>query len=110
MSLEYLNREENMIGVEILIKIKPGKRTEFLQVFDMVKTVNNPGDKRLYLDLFERVNDQNTFLWRENWQDTESLALYYADTQFKAMMGAIDILGTLVHKKTFLVEEDKRDE
>lgn len=99
-----------MIGLEMLIKIEPGKRTEFLQVFDMVKAINHKNDMRLFLDLFEQVDNQNTFLWRENWENAESLAQYHGENQFKAMLGAIDILGKLVHKKSFLFEEEKRYE
>lgn len=95
-----------MIGLEMLIKIEPGKRTEFLQVFDMVKTIDHKNGMRLFLELFEQVNDQNTFLWRENWKNAESLSQYHEENQFKAMLGAIDILGKLVHKKTFLFEEE----
>ena len=95
-----------MVGIEILIEIELAKRSEFLQVFDMVKTTPHLNGKRLYLELFEQVNNQNRFLWRENWENAESLAQYHEENQFKAMLGAIDILGKLIHTKTFLIEEE----
>ena len=97
-----------MIGLEILVRIKPEKRAEFLQAFDMLKTVDRLGDRRLELELFERVNESNTFLWLEHWDNDESLTHYYEENKFRAMMGAIDILGQLVHKRTFSITEEKQ--
>ncbi len=82
-----------MVGLELLIEIEPGRRAEFLQMFDMVKLVNHTKGKRLDLKLYQQLNSQNCLLWRENWEDAESLELYHSDIQVKAMLGAIDILG-----------------
>ncbi|MCK5517202.1 MAG: antibiotic biosynthesis monooxygenase [Desulfobulbaceae bacterium] len=98
-----------MIRFEILVKIHSGKRTEFLQLFDMVKTPGQMIDGRLDLELFERVNDPNNFLWVEHWKDNQLLSLYYKQDRFRAMIGAINILGQLVHKKTFSFEEESQD-
>jgi quinol monooxygenase YgiN len=98
-----------MIVLEILVKIYPEKRTEFLQAFDMLTTVDQQVNSRLDLELFERVNEANTFLWLEHWDNNESLTHYYNENNFRAMMGAIDILGQLVHKRTFLIEEEKQN-
>lgn len=98
-----------MIRFEILVKIHSGKRTEFLQLFDMVKSPAEPIDGRLDLELFERVNDPNNFLWAENWENNQLLNLYYKQDRFRAMMGAINILGQLVHKKSFSFEEESQD-
>lgn len=102
-------RGERMIGLEILVRINPEKRAEFLQAFDMMKTIAPLADRRLDLELFERVNEANTFLWLEHWDNNESLTHYYNENKFRAMMGAIDILGQLVHKRTFSITEEKQN-
>ena len=51
-----------MIGFEILVRIHPEKRTEFLQAFDMLKTVDQQAGSRLELELFERIN-KPTFIY-----------------------------------------------
>ncbi len=98
-----------MIGLEIVVKIHPEKRAEFLQAFEMLQTVDQPLGRRLDLELFERLNEANTFLWLEHWDNQKSITVYYNENKFRAMMGAIDVLGELVHKRTFSVEEEKQN-
>lgn len=92
-----------MIGFELLVQIRKEKRTEFLQLFDMVKTVNQHIDGRLDLELFEQVSEPNMFLWREHWVSDELLTLYRKENKYRAMMGAINILGELVYKQRILL-------
>ena len=99
-----------MVGLEILVRIHPEKRVEFLQAFDMLMQLDQLCDKRIDLELFEQIREANTFLWLEHWDSTESLAHYYQDNKFKAMMGAIDIMGQLVQKRTFSIKEEKTDD
>ena len=94
-----------MIGHEILVRIHPEKRTEFLQAFDMLKTDDQLTGSRLEMELYEQVNESNAFLWLEHWDNDEALTRYYEDNRYRAMMGAIDILGQLVHRRTFSIEE-----
>jgi len=99
-----------MIGLELLIEIHRENRTEFLQLFDMVAAVEHPIEGRICLELFELVAESNTFLWREHWESDEFLNLYYQENKFRAMVGAINILGQLVHKKTFIFMEENQDD
>ncbi len=107
----YSNHEAykggGMIGLEILVKIQPEKRAEFLQAFEMLKTIDLLWDKRVELQLFEQVKEPNTFLWLEHWHNDASLADYYQEAKFRAMMGAIDILGQLIQKREFFIKEEK---
>ena len=99
-----------MVGIEILIRIKPDKRVEFLQAFDILKQLDQLGDSRVDLGLFEQVKKPNTFLWVEHWDTDESLAKYYHHNKYKAMMGAIDIMGQLVQRRIFSIKEEKTNE
>ena len=98
-----------MVGFEILIRIKSEKRVEFLQAFEMVQHIEKLDDNRIDLNLFEEVKDSNTFLWVEHWDNNEFLYNYYCTNEFMAMMGAIDVLGQLVHKRSFLIMEEKEN-
>ena len=99
-----------MVGIELLIKISPDKRVEFLQAFDMLKQLDQLGDNRVDLELFEQIKEPNTFLWLEHWDNTESLKHYYQDNKYRAMMGAIDIMGQLVQRRTFSIKEERTNE
>jgi len=95
-----------MVGIEILVKINPEKRVEFLQAFDMLEQLDHLGERRLDLELFEQIKEPNTFLWLEHWDNKESLSSYYENNKYRAMMGAIDIMGQIVNKRTFSVREE----
>ena len=98
-----------MIGLEITVKINPQKRMEFLQVFEMSQGSDALYLERISLQLFEKVNETNTFLWQEEWKSTESLTLYCQDNRFRATMGAISILGKLIHLNQVIFEEEPTD-
>ena len=98
-----------MVGIEILVKIYPEKRVEFLQAFNMLREVDQTGNNRINLDLFELVKEPNTFLWLEHWDNEESLAIYYQDNKYKAMLGAIDFMGQMVNTHTFTVREEREN-
>ena len=99
-----------MIGLEVLFKIDPAKRAEFLLAFDMMKTGVYLEKNRIDLELFELVRESNTFLWREHWDNAESLTRYCSENKYRALMGAIDILGNLIHKRTLSIAEEITDE
>ncbi|NNK94829.1 MAG: hypothetical protein HKP41_10815 [Desulfobacterales bacterium] len=95
-----------MVGFEILVKIEPEKRAEFLQAFEMFKQIDRQNDSRIDLELFEEVQGPNTFLWMEHWDNGESLSSYYSNNKFISMMGAIEVLGQLIHKRSFKISKE----
>ena len=99
-----------MVGIEMLVKIYPEKRVEFLQAFDMLTELDQLGDRRIDLELFEQIKEPNTFLWFEHWDNDESLTRYYQENKFKAVMGAIDIMGVLIKKRTFFIKEENTND
>ena len=98
-----------MVGLEILVRINPDKRAEFLQAFDLLTELDQQGDRRIDLELFEQVQEPNTFLWIEHWINDESLTSYYENNKYRALMGAIEILGQLIHKRSFSIKEEKEN-
>jgi len=105
----HFTRGEDMVGLEILVRINPDKRAEFLQAFDLLTELDQQGDRRIDLELFEQVQEPNTFLWIEHWINDESLTSYYENNKYRALMGAIEILGQLIHKRSFSIKEEKEN-
>jgi len=99
-----------MIALEVMFKIYPEKRTEFLLAIDTMKKTGHLEERRLGMQLFELVSESNTFLWLEHWEDSEFLNQYCKEYKFRALMGAIDILGKLIHKRTLLITEETANE
>ena len=84
-----------MVGLEILISIQPGQRHEFLQTIDMFHSRQVKGNDRIGCTIFEKVETPNEFLWVEKWTDQTPLDDYMKTGRFKALLGAIQVLGKL---------------
>jgi len=93
-----------MIGLEILMHIPPKHRYELLQAFDIFSTKQKNGQECtggcIDRSIFECMGTPNCFLWMERWSDLESLEDYMNTDRFRALLGAIQVLGKLdaIHK------------
>ena len=105
--IKNINRGcEHVVGLEILVNIQPEKRYEFLQTFEIMTRSNRKARDCIGQTLFEKSNEPNSFLWIEDWKNSESLESYRQTEKFRSLLGAIDVLGTLVKIRTFnLIEE-----
>ena len=97
-----------MVGLEILVKISPGKRYEFLQTFALMarrKSVIPEVSHRTGQTLFEKIEEPNCFLWLEEWDSADRLASYRKSDHFRSLIGAVDVLGQLIRIRTHDIKE-----
>jgi quinol monooxygenase YgiN len=93
-----------MIGLQILMHIPSKHRHELLQAFEMLSNKQENGQKYtarcIDRSIFESMGTANRFLWVEKWTDLESLEDYMKTDRFRALLGAIQVLGKLdaIHK------------
>ena len=85
------------VGIEMLSKIPPENRREFIQSFKVLPQYNDGRDNCVFHMLLEDVSDMNCFLWVEHWVDKQALEKYLQSDRFKTILGAIDALGELIH-------------
>lgn len=88
-----------MVGLELRIRIRPEKRTEFLQMREMLGGKEKPSccvDQKCY----EEVDGSNSFLWSERWTGRSPLEKYMDSDEFRVILGAIEVLGTLEGMQT----------
>jgi quinol monooxygenase YgiN len=85
------------VGIELLSKIPPENRREFIQSFKILPRFDGCRDNCIYHKLFEDVGETSHFLWVEHWVDKKSLEKYLLSHRFKTILGAIDALGELIH-------------
>jgi len=88
-----------MVGLELRIRIEPDKRTEFLQMREMLKGRVRPEgciDQKIY----EEVDGSNRFLWLERWKERAPLDDYMKSEDFRMLLGAVEVLGELEGKQT----------
>jgi quinol monooxygenase YgiN len=92
MSLETT---KTAVALEILFRILPTHRLEFLQAVDslIASAATTPGLGAL--SCFEDLGVQNTFLWRECWGSLGELQHRLESTGIKTLLGAIGVLGEL---------------
>ena len=93
-----------MIGLEIFMHIPSMHRYELLQAFEIFshKQEKSPERSGACLDrnIFECIGTPDSYLWMEKWTDLNSLEEYMKTDRFKALLGAIQVLGDLdaIHK------------
>ena len=85
------------VGIEVLSKIPPENRREFIQSFKVLPQYEGSSDNCTYHKLFEDVGEMNHFLWVEHWADKKALEKYLQSDRFKTILGAVDALGVLIH-------------
>jgi quinol monooxygenase YgiN len=95
-----------MVGLEILVKIQPEKRFEFMQTFEFMTQTNHKARDCIEQTLFEKSNESNSFLWIEDWKNSESLESYRQTEKFRLLLGAMEVLGSLIKIRTFILTEE----
>jgi quinol monooxygenase YgiN len=95
-----------MVGLEILAKIQPQNRYEFLQTFEILTQTNHKARDCIKQTLFEKSNESNSFLWIEEWKNSESLESYRQTDRFRSLLGAMEVLGSLIKIRTFTLKEE----
>ncbi len=95
-----------MVGLEILVKIQPAKRFEFIQAFELLTQPKHKSRNCIGQALFEKIEEPNAFLWMEDWKNGESLESYRRTEQFRALLGAVEVLGSLIKIRTFTLTEE----
>ena len=93
------------VGIEVLSKIPPENRREFIQSFKVLPQYNGCQDNCVFHMLFEDVGEMNRFLWVEHWVDKKTLDNYLQSDRFKTIIGAIEALGELIHFKKIKVNK-----
>ena len=84
-----------MDALEIRIEIAAEKRQEFFQAVEWFSTSNECGIGCLDKCIFERIDAPNHFIWIERWTDTYAFKEYQSSERFKALLGAVQVLGEM---------------
>jgi quinol monooxygenase YgiN len=86
-----------MVGLEIMVRVTPEKRQEFLQTFKLLSRADRRDSACLGHRLFEKVSEPNRFLWVEHWTNSKTVEAYLQTDRFRTLLGAMDVLGNLEH-------------
>ena len=85
-----------MIGLLVRARVEPDQRHELMQMCkDWLSSSQLPSaclERRVYEDVFSPMN----LLLVEEWLDKEAMNSYLATERFRALIGAMKVLGELV--------------
>ena len=97
-----------MVGLQIMVTIQSGNRQEFLQAIDMLCIQKATEDNGANDYIFEAVDTPNRFFYLKQCTDRRLLENFLKTDRFRALLGAIQVLGKLTSIQ--LVEpEDLKD-
>ena len=97
-----------MVGLQIIVTIQSGNRQEFLQAIEMLFSQQASHKDRAKDYVFEAVDTPNQFFYLKQWTNRRLLDNYLKTDRFRALLGAIQVLGKL--ETIQLVElEDLKD-
>ena len=97
-----------MVGLQILVTVPSGNRREFLQAFDMLSSQQATHNDRADDCVYEAVDTPNQFFYLKQWTDRRLLDDFLKTECFKALLGAIQVLGKL--KKFQIVELEELED
>lgn len=85
-----------MVRLEIGVLASPSKQRELLAIMEEFATKDcREMQGCLGRRLFDAHGSPHRFLWIEDWESQEALDRYQGSNQFRALRGAIDLLGTV---------------
>jgi len=84
-----------LVGIEIRSEVRPEKREEFLQALESLRPPADGEGGCLSQGLYEARGRPNQFLWVEHWPDQAQVQLRLRSERFRALIGAVRVLGTV---------------
>ena len=95
--------------LKINLVISPDKKHEFLssvkQMSDCTAHQSQKEDGCLAKRLYQFVEDENAFCYMEEWNSLTKMKRYFRSDQFRALVGAIKVLGEIKEWQTFIAKE-----
>jgi quinol monooxygenase YgiN len=84
-----------MVGLVMRVKVRPEKRKEFLQTFELLAQPEDRPGACLRSTLFKEVGGSHAFLWLEQWTSSKALEAHLRADGFRTLLGAVKVLGEL---------------
>jgi quinol monooxygenase YgiN len=93
--------EQSMIGVVIRAGVEPYQRHELTQMFKETGQADQLPKGCLERRVYEEAHSPTNLLLVEQWSDRAAMNSYLSSNQFRALIGAVKVLGTLVDVRVF---------
>ena len=94
-------RKQSMIGVVIRAGVEPDQRHELMQMFKETSRPDQLPVACLERRVYEEAHLPSNLLLVEQWSDKAAMNSYLSSDQFRALIGAVKVLGKLVDVRIF---------
>lgn len=85
-----------MIGLELSLQSDEVHRAELMQTLENLSAAQVAGGSCVECRVYEDLKRPNGFLWLEWWKSERELQEHLASVEFRTLLGAIKVLGSLV--------------
>jgi quinol monooxygenase YgiN len=82
-------------GIEVAMSTSQAHRRELIQALEGLRKRAISDESGCACDFFEDLAAPNRFLWTEWWRTTRETDRAQASDRFRALLGAVQLLGTL---------------
>ncbi len=90
-----------MTGLVIIARVEPHQRHELMQMFQEVSRPDQLLAACLERRIYEESHSPTNLLLVEHWSERAALNSYLSSDQFRALIGAVKVLGKLVDVRIF---------
>jgi quinol monooxygenase YgiN len=90
-----------MIGVVIRARVEPDRRYELMQMFKESSRPDQLPESCLERRVYEESHLPTNLLLVEHWSDKSAMNSYLSSDHFRALVGAVKVLGKLVDVRIF---------
>ena len=90
-----------MIGLVIRARVEPDQRHELMQMFKETSRPDQLPAACLEIRVYEEAISPKNLLLVEQWSDKAAMNSYLSSEQFRALIGAVKVLGKLVDVRIF---------
>ena len=86
-----------MIGIQIRAQVEADRRYELMQMCNNWLALNHLPPACLERHVYQDTIAPNDLLLVEQWSDEAQMNSYLSSDRFRALLGAVKVLGKLVH-------------
>jgi quinol monooxygenase YgiN len=92
---------KSMTVIAIRAQVESDQRHELMQMFKETSRANQLPAACLEMRAYEEALSPNNLLLIEQWSDKAAMNSYLSSHQFRALIGAVKVLGKLVDVRVF---------
>ena len=90
-----------MIGLAIRARVESNQRHELMQMFKETRRPDRLPESCLERRVYEESHLPTNLLLVEQWSDKAAMNSYLSSDHFRALIGAVKVLGKLVNVRIF---------